>query len=97
MPKILEDIYTQNYTCFEHSPPTSPEYKALLNQIVELEEKLRGMIPAEAAKVLEAYSDNCADLSDMTSLNAFIGGYRLGIHMILAGCMEDGSIYPKHD
>ncbi len=96
MQKIIENIYNQNFTCFEHSPPTSPEYKVLLDQIVELEEKLRGMITTEAAKVLEAYSDNCAELSDITGRNAFIGGYRLAIRMILAGCMDDGSIYPRN-
>lgn len=95
MQKIIRDIYNQDFSCFEQTAPSSPRYKELIGDIVETEDKLRAMISKEAGTLLTEYANNCAALSAETGQDAFVAGYRLGIRMILAGCVDGGAVFPK--
>ena len=85
MSKIISDIYRGNYTPFNHRNRKGTPFAKTLDQINELEEKIRRDMPEDLKESFEQYIRAQADLMDMACEEDFTSGYKLAIRMILAG------------
>ena len=84
MSKIIEDIYCGRFSAVNRPIKRGSEYDQAISEVTRCEEALRGKLNPDAMKLLAAYSQACADLSGISSIENFALGFRMGAQLMLA-------------
>ena len=82
--KILEDIYCGRFSAINRPIRRGPEYDRAISEVTRCEKALRGKLNPEEVKLLRTYSQACADLSGISSIENFVLGFRMGAQLMLA-------------
>jgi hypothetical protein len=97
MRNILVDLYRGNLSQAERAFKRSTDYARTMNRIVEIEEKIRAVIPEEHAELLRQFVSAQADLAAASCLEDFISGYRMGVQFMLAAFLDDDGCFKPID
>ena len=84
MRKILEDIYCGRFSAVNRPIRRGSEYDRAISEVTRCEEALRGKLNHDEMKLMAAYSQACADLSGISSIENFALGFRMGAQLMLA-------------
>ena len=84
MRKILEDIYCGRFSAVNRPIRRGSEYDRAISEVTRCEEELRGKLNRDEMKLMAAYSQACADLSGISSIENFALGFRMGAQLMLA-------------
>ena len=84
MRKILEDIYCGRFSAVNRPIRCGSEYDRAISEVTRCEEELRGKLNHDEMKLMAAYSQACADLSGISSIENFALGFRMGAQLMLA-------------
>lgn len=84
MRKILEDIYCGRFSAGNRPIRRGSEYDRAISEVTRCEEELRGKLNHDEMKLMAAYSQACADLSGISSIENFALGFRMGAQLMLA-------------
>lgn len=60
-----------------------------MNQIVEIEGRIRAVTPKVHEELLRQFVSTQADLAAASCLEGFISGYRMGVQFMLAAFLDD--------
>lgn len=85
---ILRDLFYGNYAAFERIFARDSEQAKALGIVVDLEKKLKKVLPAELQILFKLYDDAVADLASVSNIDSFVEGYQLGVNLILAAFPE---------
>lgn len=91
MKNIITDLYRGNYAAFERPFGHNSEQARILDRIINLEERIKAVLPAESHSLLKEYEDAVADLSGASCERDFFEGYRLGIRLMIAAWPDDST------
>jgi len=97
MRSILVDLYRGNLTLSERSYKQGTDYARTMNRIVEIEGKIRAVIPEEHSELLRQFTNAQADLAAASCLEDFISGYRMGVQFMLAAFLDDDGCFKPID
>ena len=84
MRKILEDIYCGRFSAVNRPIRRGSEYDRAISEVTRCEEALRGKLNPDAMNLLAAYSQACADLSEISCIENFVLGFRMGAQLMLS-------------
>ena len=93
MRNILVDLYRGNLSLSERSYKRGTDYARTMNRIVEIEGKIKAVIPEEHAELLRQFASAQADLAAASCLEDFISGYRMGVQFMLAAFLGDDGCF----
>ena len=85
--RTLEDLWEQYQ--LENRPEPPDEKMKILNDLITHEEKLRAVLNAEQAEVLQKYDDCLSDLSAYFQKKAFIKGIRFATGYLIEALSAD--------
>ena len=91
MRKIIEDIYCGQFSAINRPIRHGSEYDRAISEVTRCEEALRGKLNPDEVKLLRTYSQACADLSGISSIENFVLGFRMGAQLMLAVLEPDDS------
>jgi hypothetical protein len=97
MRNILVDLYRGNLSLSERSYKRGTDYARTMNRIVEIEGKIRAVIPEEHEDLLRQFASAQADLAAASCLEDFISGYRIGAQFMLAAFLDDDGCFKPID
>lgn len=84
MRKTIEDIYCGRFSAGNRPIRRGSEYDRAISEVTRCEEALRGKLNPDEVKLLRTYSQACADLSGISSIENFVLGFRMGAQLMLA-------------
>ena len=93
MRNILVDLYRGNLALSERAYKRGTDYAHTMNRIVEIEGKIRAVIPKEHEELLRQFASAQADLAAASCLEDFISGYRMGVQFMLAAFLDDDGCF----
>ena len=93
MRKILEDIYCGRFSAVNRLIKSGSEYDRAISEISRCTEALREKLNPEERKLLEAYSQACANLTGISCMENFVLGFRMGAQLMLAVLLPDEEGY----
>ncbi len=93
MRKTLEDLYYGNITPNEQDMAPNSELKRATDRVARFENQLTEQLNEAGQAILEKLIESQHEIDDITALENFILGFRLGVRM-MAECMDnnDGDI-----
>ena len=97
MRNILVDLYRGNLSPNERAFKRGTDYARAMDRIIEIEGKIRAVIPEEHEKLLRQFASAQADLAAASCLEDFILGYRIGVQFMLAAFLDDDGCFKPID
>ena len=88
MRKTLEDFYYGNLTPGEQEMRPNSELKRAVDRVTRFESQLAEQLDEAGQTVLAKLIESQHEIDDITALENFILGFRLGVR-IMAECMDD--------
>ena len=89
---VLKEIYHGNYRVTERTFKRDSEYGRVMDKIVTLSDRLQTGLSAEQKDTLNQLDAAYHDLTDLTALEDFVTGFRLGMRLTLEGVADgDGA------
>lgn len=87
--KAIESLFTGNSIPYEAVPPEAPEYRTLMDECRQCEEKLLHKLPPEIKDELE-HIQNCRQNALQYEIQkAFVQGYSLGVRLTAESFLAD--------
>ena len=88
MRKTLEDFYYGNISPGAQQMAPNSELKRAVDRVTRFENQLTGQLDEAGQTVLAKLIESQHEINDITALENFILGFRLGVRM-MTECMDD--------
>ena len=88
MRKTLEDFYYGNISPGAQQMAPNSELKRAVDRVARFENQLTEQLNEAGQTILAKLIESQHEIDDITALENFILGFRLGVHM-MAECMDD--------
>ena len=90
MRKILEELYHGNLSVDERTIRAGSKYARALAEVAKIEEALYEKIPEKDHALLRDYVLASAQLANVSMVEDFITGFRMGAQIMMAVLLPDG-------
>ena len=89
MRKILEELYHGNLSVDERTIRAGSKYASALAEVAKIEEALYEKVPETDHVLLRDYALASAQLANVSMVEDFITGFRLGAQIMMAVLLPD--------
>ena len=90
MRKILEELYHGNLSVDERTIRAGSKYARALAEVAKIEEALYEKLPEKDHILLRDYALASAQLANVSMVEDFITGFRMGAQIMMAVLLPDG-------
>ena len=90
MRKILEELYHGNLSVDERTIQAGSKYARALAEVAKIEEALYEKFPEKDHALLRDYALASAQLANVSMVEDFITGFRMGAQIMMAVLLPDG-------
>lgn len=84
MENIIVDMFHGDYSAFEKSYYPCPNYSIAFERMEKLEKELLSTLPEPLKAKFIEFRDTFQKLSDLSSEQDFVAGYRIGAQLAMA-------------
>lgn len=92
---ILDALWGGSVRPCERAVKKGSEYDRLRIEAQKLYDRFWDLLSPDAKEAFNAYSEINIDLMSISDRDFFVKGFRLGVQLLLAGIMEEGSQLPQ--
>ena len=90
MRKILEELYHGNLSVDERTIRAGSKYARALAEVAKIEETIYERLPEKDHALLRDYALANAQLANVSMVEDFITGFRMGAQIMMAVLLPDG-------
>ena len=90
MRKILEELYHGNLSVDERAIRAESKYARALAEVAKVEEAIYERLPEKDHALLRDYARASAQLANVSMVEDFITGFRMGAQIMMAVLLPDG-------